>query len=70
MKLLEFFRLNAVKNLYTVHKDSIGKVRVYSLTYPVMEPTAQISSFFDKSSLDSIEEENHTKPGNPSSDSE
>ena len=47
-KLLDFFKNNQVKNLYVLHKENPQKNGIYSLTHPILEPEAEITTFFDK----------------------
>jgi hypothetical protein len=51
IKLVDFFKKNSVKNLYTLHLESKPKTSIYALSYPILPPEAEVTSFFDKPSF-------------------
>lgn len=56
-KMTQFLAENGVENLYTLHLAGKTHSKIYSLTKPILEPEAEITTFFDKPSYQYMSDE-------------
>lgn len=55
--MTEFLAENGVESLYTMHLAGKTHSKIYSLTRPILEPEAEVTTFFDKPSYQYMNDE-------------
>jgi hypothetical protein len=56
-KMAQFLAENQVENLYTLHLNGKTHSKIYSLTRPILPPEKEVTTFFEKPSLEFMTEE-------------